>query len=263
MSDHRRGSITPGRPRFRTTVPTPLLGRELGAEPLGGARAAEEPARRDWTHVWFSIAESDRRPDTTDEHRMTDLPLSQDAATVVGLAGTALAFAQSTDEEVERWLRPLRLYGEAGIVLQELAVGEAPLTARTEDPQPSSAAPPNETMSSIVSAASELAAQRGMSRVGTTDVLVAVMDHYSDAFARALKNHGTDPAELIEYLALHAPVGSFAATVQRRQVPRSPLRRGWTCERCGLDVERSSEAAPPTGRSGRRRSTTEANCYSA
>lgn len=140
---------------------------------------------------------------------MTDLPLSQDAATVVGLAGTALAFAQSTEEEVERWLRPLRLYGEAGVLLQELEVGEAAVATRTPDAQQSAAAPPDETLSSIVSAASELAAQRGMSRVGTTEVLVAVMDHYSDAFAWALKNHGTDPEDLVEGLAQRAPAGSI------------------------------------------------------
>ena len=45
--------------------------------------------------------------------------------TVLGLAGTALPFAESVDDEVERWLRPLRLYGEAGASLQALGIGEA------------------------------------------------------------------------------------------------------------------------------------------
>lgn len=146
----------------------------------------------------------------TEERHMTDLPLSQDAATVVGLAGTALAFAQTTDEEVERWLRPLRLYGEAGVLLQELAVDEAPMTTRVPDARQAAPPPPDETLSSIVAAATELAAKRGMTCVGTTEILVAVMDHYSDAFAWALKNHGTDPAELVEGLGLHRARGTIA-----------------------------------------------------
>jgi hypothetical protein len=36
--------------------------------------------------------------------------LSEDAVTVIGLAGTAVAFATSNDEEVERWFRALGLY---------------------------------------------------------------------------------------------------------------------------------------------------------
>src|SRR5947209_13436184 len=135
---------------------------------------------------------------------MTSLPLSRDAATVVVLAGTALAFAQSNDQECERWLRPLRLYGEAGAALQRLGIGEAPLTDRTMEPQFSDAGRSDEALAMIVSAAAELAAQRGVSCVGTTDLLVAVMNHYSDAFERALESRGSDAAELIECLGLQA-----------------------------------------------------------
>jgi hypothetical protein len=53
-------------------------------------------------------------------------PLSQDAALVVTLAGTAMAFAHSADDEAERWLRVMRLHGQVGDVLQALGVGEAP-----------------------------------------------------------------------------------------------------------------------------------------
>lgn len=139
---------------------------------------------------------------------MSSLPLSRDAATVLGLAGTALAFAQSTNDEVERWLRPLRLYGDAGAILQGLAIGEAPLTAPTSHLQQSNGYPPDETLAVVAAAASEFAAQRGVSIVGTLDILIAVMRHYADAFERALNSRGSDRAELVERLAssLGAPL---------------------------------------------------------
>ena len=65
-----------------------------------------------------------------DTHR--HIPLSQDAALVVALAGTAMPFAHSAEDEAERWLRALRLHGQVGSALQALGVGESPLmTGRT------------------------------------------------------------------------------------------------------------------------------------
>jgi hypothetical protein len=127
---------------------------------------------------------------------------------VVGLAGVALAFAQSPDEEVERWLRPLRLYGEAGAVLQGLAIGEAPLTASANHSELSNASRPEETLAVITGAAEEFAAQRGVSVIATVDILVAVMRHYPGAFGRALESRGSDRWELVERLAsiLNAPL---------------------------------------------------------
>ena len=48
----------------------------------------------------------------TIKHR--HIPLSQDAALVVALAGTAMPFAHSAEDEAERWLRALRLHGQVG-----------------------------------------------------------------------------------------------------------------------------------------------------
>ena len=48
------------------------------------------------------------------------IPLSQDAALVVALAGTAMPFAHSAEDEAERWLRALRLHGQVGATLQAL-----------------------------------------------------------------------------------------------------------------------------------------------
>ena len=48
------------------------------------------------------------------------IPLSQDAALVVALAGTAMPFAHSAEDVAERWLRALRLHGLVGATLQAL-----------------------------------------------------------------------------------------------------------------------------------------------
>jgi len=134
-------------------------------------------------------------------HPVTSLSLSRDAVTVLGLAGTALPFAQSVDDEVERWLRPLRLYGEAGAALQALGVGEAPLDASQQVPPRANDDTPQETLHIVTTAASKHAAERGVSTVGTLDILVAVMQHYGDAFERALKSRSSDSAELMDRLA--------------------------------------------------------------
>ena len=137
-------------------------------------------------------------------HLMTSLSLSRDAVTVLGLAGTALPFAQSIDDEVERWLRPLRLYGEAGAALQGLGVGENPLDTSQQVPPKSAEDTPEETLHIVTMAATEIAAEHGASTVGTLDILMAVMRHYGDAFDRALKGRSSDSAELLDRLSGHA-----------------------------------------------------------
>ena len=137
-------------------------------------------------------------------------PLSEDAATVLGLAGTALAFTCSTAEEVERWIRALRLYGEAGLVLQAVGVGEAP--ARSVPPSDPDAGAGfgrgEETIARVLDCAAQFARKRGVPAVGTTDLLLAVMRVYGEAFDEALEARGTDRVELIERLEgdLQAPL---------------------------------------------------------
>lgn len=55
-----------------------------------------------------------------------NIQLSQDAALVAALAGTAMSFSHSAEDQAERWLRALRLHGQVGCALQALGVGEAP-----------------------------------------------------------------------------------------------------------------------------------------
>lgn len=121
--------------------------------------------------------------------------------TVLGLAGTALPFAQSVDDEVERWLRPLRLYGEAGASLQALGVGEAQLEDSHDVPAKAAETTPQETLHIVTVAATQIAADRGADTIGTVDILLAVMRHYGEAFERALKSRSSDSAELVSLLA--------------------------------------------------------------
>src|SRR5205807_6078330 len=57
-----------------------------------------------------------------------------DTALVLGMASTALPFAGSREEQAERWLRILRMYGDSGAILQRLGVSEGPLEAGEQPP---------------------------------------------------------------------------------------------------------------------------------
>lgn len=134
---------------------------------------------------------------------------SEDATTVLGLAGTAMAFAGSREEEVERWLRALRLYGEAGATLRAVGLDEAANGALVPAQRVGSVADgrdPN-TLACVITCAEQFAAQRGAPGIGTVELLFAVMRVYGSAFDGALAARGTDRAELVERLdcALNAP----------------------------------------------------------
>ena len=128
--------------------------------------------------------------------------LSQDAAIVLGLAGTAMSFAHSREDEAERWLRVLRMHGRVGEVLQGLGVPEAPLMTYAR-PVPSPAATRSadgDPVDAICRRAVRMANARAADRVGTLDVLFAVLATYGGAFDRALYVRGTSREELLERL---------------------------------------------------------------
>ena len=139
--------------------------------------------------------------------------LSEDAVTVIGLAGTAVAYATSIDEEVERWFRPLCLYGEAGFVLQALGLAEeSPETAQrrsaNEDQAPDSRrglADAEARVAAVLTCASEFAAQREAPAIGTVDLLLGAMRVYGQDFDRALDLRGSDRVELLERLESAVP----------------------------------------------------------
>ena len=125
-----------------------------------------------------------------------------DTAMVLGMASTALPFADSPEAEAERWLRILRMYGEAGSVLQSLGVSEAPLEGGDEAPQRDDSADTShsDVIRAVTEQAVRIAAERSAQTVGAGDVLVAVMDVYGADFDRVLRVHGTDRDEVLERL---------------------------------------------------------------
>ena len=130
------------------------------------------------------------------------IPLSQDAALVVTLAGTAMPFAHSAADEAERWLRALRLHGQVGHVLQALGVGEAPLVTEAEHERHPGDGPARgpENLEEVSRRATEIAAAREAETVGTQDLVYAVFDVYGGLFDRALYMRGTSRDELVERL---------------------------------------------------------------
>ena len=130
-------------------------------------------------------------------------PLSQDAALVVALAGTALPFAHSAEDEAERWLRALRLHGQVGAALQALGVGEAPLMtdADAEPDGPGTTPKGVDVLNEVTRRAGGFAASREADTVGTPDLLFAVFDVYGELFERVLYLRGTGREELTERLA--------------------------------------------------------------
>ncbi len=132
----------------------------------------------------------------------SQLPLSQDAALVAALAGTAMPFSHSAADQAERWLRVLRLHGEVGAALQALGVSEAPLMTGS-DPMPEpSGGPPlgDEVVERVVRRAGELAIARRAPCVCTVDVLFALFQIYGGLIDRALYLRGSSRDELIERL---------------------------------------------------------------
>ena len=133
------------------------------------------------------------------------IELSQDAALVAALAGTAMSFSHSGEDQADRWLRALRLHGQVGAALQALGVGEGPLATRSEAmPYAEDSSPPlgDEAVDRVVRRAYEHAAERGAAVVCTSDLLHALFEVYDRLMARALYQRGTSKEELMQQLAV-------------------------------------------------------------
>jgi ATP-dependent Clp protease ATP-binding subunit ClpA len=126
---------------------------------------------------------------------------------VLGIAATAIPFARTPEDEAERWLRLLRLHGEVGVTLQALGVSEDSLRIhaervdRTGSPPAGGDPDSRDVIARVGERASRIAQERGVSGVGTTDLLMAVLEFYGSVFERALRAHGTDVEEVLERLA--------------------------------------------------------------
>lgn len=135
--------------------------------------------------------------------------LAPDAVIVLGIASTAMPFARTPEAEAERWLRVLRVHGEAGIALQALGVSEGSLQAPGEGTDRERTTPDRvgdrDVVAQVTEEAVRIASRRGATGVATTDVLMAVMHVYGADFDRVLRAHGTDCDEVIERLAAKMP----------------------------------------------------------
>jgi hypothetical protein len=140
--------------------------------------------------------------------------LAPDAAVALGIASTAMPFARTPDDEVERWLRVLRLHGQVGIALQAIGVSEVPLSGAGDgsDHVSSSAggavsavsaggAADRDAVARVTEHAVRIAGERRQHALTTTDILLAVMHVYGADFDRVLQVHGTDREEVLERLA--------------------------------------------------------------
>jgi anti-sigma B factor antagonist len=130
--------------------------------------------------------------------------LSSDAAIVVGLAATSLPFAESTVDELRRWVRILSAHGEAGRALRGVGVTDADVAYQAPGAGASDAGSPSahaESLMRVSAAAAVIASDRQAASVSTVDLLLAVMTVYGDAFDRELRARGTGTADLIECLA--------------------------------------------------------------
>ena len=127
--------------------------------------------------------------------------LSQDAAIVLGLAGTSVMHARDEHDAAERWVRVLRLYGLVGAAMQALGVGESPID--TSAAEPSARHKPDKVPGAdeVTARSHDMALHRGAPAVGTIDILFACFDLYGNAFDRALYVRGTSRDELLERIA--------------------------------------------------------------
>ena len=141
----------------------------------------------------------------------TQIPFSQDAALVLALGGTAMAFSCSAEDEAERWLRALRMHGLVGRTLQALGVGESQLMTASE-PRPGRPPLGPAVVDHAAARAQDYAIRRSARVVGTTELLFALMELYGRMFDRALYLRGASREELLERLS----------TVAAETVPVTP-----------------------------------------
>jgi hypothetical protein len=134
--------------------------------------------------------------------------LAPDATMVLGIAATAMPFVRTPEAEAERWLRILRLHGEAGAALQALGVSDEPIADTGEEAHAGGAhataggGEDRDAVTLVADGAADCARQRGAATVATTDVLLAVMDVYGEDFDRVLRTHGAEREELLELLSV-------------------------------------------------------------
>lgn len=149
--------------------------------------------------------------------RQVSPALAPDAAIAVGLASTAMPFARTPEAALERWLRILRLYGDAGAALQSLGVGEDRVqepgshaagqvsAAQAAGAPEHAAGAGGDGIDRVCERAWEIAHRHGGGGLITTGhLLLAVMSLYGAEFDRVLQAHGCDREDLAQRLGAGA-----------------------------------------------------------
>ena len=136
--------------------------------------------------------------------------LAPDAAIALGIASTAMPFARTPDAVLERWLRILRLYGDAGAALQALGVGEDRIQMTHEphertDAEGDRPSAEGDAVQLVCEQACEIAHELGGGLITTKHLLLAVMRVYGAQFDQVLQAHGCDRAELVQRLCAGSP----------------------------------------------------------
>lgn len=135
------------------------------------------------------------------EQRPAPPRLSSDAAIVVGLAATALPFAESAVDELRRWLRVLSAHGEAGRALRCVGLTDAEVTHERRGVDAGGPSARADSLARVSAAAAVIASDRAAASVSTVDLLLGVMAVYGDAFDRELRARGASATDVIECLA--------------------------------------------------------------
>lgn len=130
--------------------------------------------------------------------------LAPDAAVALGIASTAMAFARTPEAMLERWLRILRLHGDAGVALQGLGVGEDRLQVDAQSVECAGSASGRlaftDAAEQVGEKSREIAREHGEGLITTKHLLLAVMSLYGAEFDRVLQAHGCDRSELMQRL---------------------------------------------------------------
>ena len=140
------------------------------------------------------------------ERHSVEAALTRDGALVVGIVATAMPFARSGSGQAERWLRALCQHGDAAVVLASLGIAENPTgTAASASTERSSARPRRtgeETVTTVIEHAQQIAAHREAATITTTDLLRAVIEVYGEDCERVLTLYGLTCSDVNRRLEL-------------------------------------------------------------
>lgn len=137
---------------------------------------------------------------------MGELECSSDAAVVLALAATAVAFAEGPEQEAERWLRALRGGGLAGRALLAAGVGDEPSVTATHGPATLiDERTGHERVDGVMAEARLVARERGAATLSSADLLRACLEVYGEAMATLLSTRGSSPRQVLEHLDALAP----------------------------------------------------------